>query len=360
MSWRVLQWSTGNVGRASLRAVLAHPELELAGVFAHGQDKEGVDAGALLGRDEIGVAATTDLDAALALDADCVLHMPLPSQRYGDDPGRDLEDLCRMLRAGKNVITTVGYLYPKAHGAEVVGRLEAACAEGGASLHGTGMNPGWLADVLPLTMSGLSERIDRITVLESTDFSFYPSREVIFEMMGLGRTPEQFEASSERYVGWLTGLFRESLWMLADGLALPLEEEKRSVEWVLAEEAVDIAAGRIEPGTIAAQRFRWTGRHGGQERIALEAVYRAAANVAPDWAAPGCKVEIEGRPRLVLDVGEGWVSNGLAATAMHAVHAVPHVCQAEPGIRTFLDLPLILGRHAFRGARAVDERPPAS
>jgi len=280
--------------------------------------------------------------------------MPLPSQRYGDDPGRDLDDLCRMLRAGRNVVTTVGYLYPKAYGSEVVDRLEAACAEGGSSLHGTGTNPGWLADVLPLAMTGLSERIDRISVLESTDFSFYPSRDVIFEMMGLGSPPEQFEASSARYVDWLSGLFRESLWMLADGLALELDEETRSVDWVLAEKPVEIAAGRIEPGTIAAQRFRWTGRHGGHERIALEAVYRATADVAPEWTPPGCKVEIEGRPGLVLELGEDWLSNGLVATAMHAVHAVPHVCRAEPGIRTFLDLPLIVGRHAFRGARPVD------
>lgn len=355
MTLRVLQWSTGNVGRASLRAILAHPELELAGVFAHGADKAGVDAGSLLGRDEVGIAVTTDLETALSIDVDCVLHMPLPSQRYGEDPGRDLDDLCRMLRAGKNVVTTVGYVYPKAYGNDVVVRLEEACAEGDSSLHGTGTNPGWLAELLPLSMSALSERIDRITVLESTDFSFYPSHEVIFEMMGLGSTPERFEATSERYVDWLSGLFRESLWMLADGLSLELEEETRTVEWVLAEDAVEIASGRIEPGSIAAQRFRFTGRNGGQERIALEAVYRATADVAPEWTAPGCKVEIEGRPGLVLDLGEGWISNALAATAMHAIHAVPHVCRAEAGIRTFLDLPLIVGRHAFRNARPATD-----
>ena len=351
MTLRVLQWSTGSVGRTSLRAVLSHPELELAGVFAHGPEKNGVDVGSLLGRDELGISVTNDLESALSGDVDCVLHMPLPSQRYGDEPGRDLDDLCRMLSAGLNVVTTVGYVYPRAHGDEVVERLEAACAEGGVSVHGTGTNPGWLAELLPLVMTGLSQRIDRISVLESTNFSFYPSREVIFEMMGLGSSPERFEASSERYIGWLSGLFRESLYMLADGLALDLEEETRSVDVVLAEEAFEIAAGRIEPGSVAAQRFRWTGKSGGQERIVLEAIYRASAAVAPEWAAPGCKVEIEGRPRLLLDLGEEWISNALAATAMHAVHAVPHVCRAEPGIRTFLDLPLIVGRHAFRGAQ---------
>ena len=356
MSFKVLQWSTGNVGRASLRGVLAHPELELAGVFAHDPAKQGVDVGSLLGRDPIGITATTSLEEALARDVDCVLHMPLPSQRYGEDPGRDLADLCRILASGKNVVTTVGYLYPRAYGDDVVRQLEEACAKGQSSVHGTGVNPGWLGELLPLVMSGLSERLDRITVLESTNFSFYPSHQVIFEMMGLGSKPEVFEESSERYVGWLTGLFRESLLMMADGLALEIEEETSSVELELAEKGFDIAAGRIEPGTIAAQRFRWTGNVRGQERIVLEAVYRANEDVAPDWTPPGCRVEIEGRPRLAIDLGEGWISNALAATAMHAVHAVPHVCRAEPGIRTFLDLPLIAGRHAFAGARPIAER----
>ncbi len=353
----MLQWSTGNVGRASLRSVLTHPELELAGVFAHSPEKQGVDAGSLVRRDPVGIPVTTDRDEALTLDVDCVLHMPLPSKRYGDEPGRDLDDLCQLLRSGRNVVTTVGYLYPRAYGDEVFRRLQEACMEGGSSLHGTGTNPGFVADLLPLVMTGLSERIDRLSVLESTDFSFYPSHQVIFEMMGLGATPGDFEEVSARYVAWLSDLFRESLWMLADGLALDLEDERSELDLVLADETFEIAAGTVEKGTVAGQRFRWTGIAGGQERIVLEAVYRAHARVAREWTPPGCRVEIEGRPRLRLDLGDAWVSNALAATAMHAVHAVPHLCRAEPGVRTFLDLPLVVGRHAFRGARNVAAEP---
>ena len=146
-----------------------------------------------------------------------------------------------------------------------------------------------------------------------------------------------------------------TLWIgvegLVDGDRLILALDPQSIDLALADEAFDIAAGRVEPGTIAAQRFRWGGKAKGQERITFEAVYRATGSVAPDWTSPGCKVEIEGRPRLCLDLGENWISNALAATAMHAVHAVPHVCRAASGIRTFLDLPLIVGRHAFRGAK---------
>jgi len=345
MQYRVIQWATGNVGRSSLRSVIQHPELELVGVLAFDPSKGGRDAGALCAMDPVGVAATCDPEEVIALDADCVLHMPLPSARHGDDPGRDLRDICRILASGKNVVTTVGYVYPKAYGPDVVNQLESACRAGGTSVHGTGTNPGWVGELLPLLMSGLSARIDRVHVIESTDFSFYPSREVIFGLMGLGSAPEDFEKGAGDYQRWLDGLFRESVTMIADGLAAELDDVTSAVEIAYADRSVEIAAGVIEKGSVAGQRFSWSGVVDGKERILLEAVYRAYADVASAWPSPGCAATIEGRPRLCVDLGHEWISNALAGTALHAVHAVVPVCRAEPGIRSFLDLPLITGRH---------------
>jgi 4-hydroxy-tetrahydrodipicolinate reductase len=345
MTFRVIQWATGNVGRSSLRAIARNPELELVGVLVQNPEKVGVDAGELCGLDSLGVIATDDEEAVLSLEADCVLHMPLPSARIAADPDLDLRSLCRILMSGKNAITTVGYVYPRAYGPEVVDRLERACAAGGVSVHGTGVNPGWLGELLPLTLSGMSARIDRVHVLESTDFAFYPSREVIVEMMGMGSSPAAFEESSAVYRGWLGGLFRESVEMIADGLALPLDDVTMTAETSLAEKRFEIAAGVIEPGTVAGQRFAWAGVSGGEERIVLEAIYRAHGDVSPEWPEPGCAVNIEGRPNLRMNLDDSWISNGLVGTALHAVNAVSHVVRAEPGIRTFLDLPLITGRH---------------
>jgi hypothetical protein len=353
MTYRVIQWATGNVGKSAMRAVAEHPELTLVGLLVSDPAKRGVDAGELCGLSRLGVAATTELEEVLALDADCVLHMPLPSKRIAGDAEIDLQNLCTMLAAGLNVVTTVGYLYPRAYGEDVVTRLEDACARGGVSVHGTGVNPGWLGELLPLTMSAMSARIDQITALESTDFSWYPSREVIFGMMGLGKRPDEFEADSAAYRDWLGGLFRESVMMLADGLALELDDIESEFEFVVAEKDFEIAAGVIEAGTVSGQRFVWSGISGGERRIVLEAVYRGNAEVEPSWPKPGGLVRIEGRPKMTIELDEGWISNGLVGTAMHAVHAVPHVCRAEPGIRTLLDLPLIVGRHAMRHARAV-------
>jgi hypothetical protein len=347
---RVIQWSTGNVGKAALRQIIHHPDLELVGCLVHNDEKAGRDVGDLCKESATGVIATKDLDAILALDADCVSHMPLPSAQYGDDPGADLDNICRVLESGKNVVTTVGYVYPKAYGPEVEERLQRACQAGGTSLHGTGANPGWMSDVLPLTMSALSSRIDRIFVRESTNFSWYPSPEVIFGLMGMGCSEREFEAHSKRYTAWLSGLFRESILLLADGLEVELDDVRFRSEWRVGKQDFDIAAGRVPAGTVAAQRLLWSAIVAGEPVIELEAIYKVHADAATDWPEAGFTCLIEGRPRMSFELEESWINNGLVATAVHAVHAIPVVCDAAPGIRTFLDLPLIRGRHTLRRA----------
>ena len=344
MTIRVVQWSTGNVGRHALRAILDHPELELAGVFVTSPAKAGLDVGELLGRDPVGVRTTADLDEVLALAADCVSHMPLPSKQVGDDPDKDTKDICRLLASGKNVVTTVGYVYPKAYGPDVVDALEAACATGRSSLHGTGLNPGFMAELMPLTLSALSQRIDQVYVRESSEFSRYPSPEIILGMMGFGQPAAAYEAHGARYRGWLSGLFAESVWMVADGLGVALDGIEATEEVELAGADIEIAAGVVAAGTVAAQRWTWRGMVGERPVIVLEAVYKAAPHVAPEWPGSGWLTRIEGKPSITLDV-DHWIGSGLLATAMHAVHAIPAVVAAPPGIRTFLDLPLLVGRH---------------
>jgi hypothetical protein len=346
MGLKVIQWATGNVGRAALRQILAHPDLDLVGCLVHSDSKVGEDAGDLCRQPPTGVLGTRSIEEILALDADCVSHMPLPSAQYGDDPSADLRNLCRILESGKNVVTTVGYVYPLAYGKEVVEQLERACRAGGSSIHGTGANPGWMSDVLPLTATAMSAQIDRVYVRESTEFSWYPSAHVLFDLMGMGCTEEEYATRAERYVGWLSGLFRESIMLVADGLGIELDDISFESEIRLGESDYEIAAGRVAKGTVAGQRFVWSGRVGDRPVIVLEAVYMARREAATDWPDPGFVCRIEGKPTMKFELGEDWISNALIATAVHAVHAIPAVCAADPGVRTFLDLPLIVGRYA--------------
>jgi hypothetical protein len=348
MSYRVIQWATGATGTYALRSVIQHPDMELVGLYVYSRQKIGVDAGELCRLEPIGVKATNDIEPIMDMDADAVLYMPLPSARINEDPDFDVKMICRLLESGKNVITTVGFLYPKAYGPEIVKRFESACIAGNASFHGTGANPGFLSDLLPLTLSSISARIDRVYVLESSVFDFYPSPTVVLEMMQFGADPKDFKGLNGTYGSWLSGLFIESIHMIADGLMVRLDEIKSSVDFERAEQSVDIAAGAIEAGTIVAQQWRWEGIVEGISFITLEVIYRAIRDCASNWPKPNFKVHVEGRPNILIDLGEEWLSNALLATASHAVNAIPYVCEAAPGIRTFLDLPVMIGRKVAR------------
>ena len=344
MGSRIIQWSSGNLGRAVIRNVAQRADMALVGLYVYSPEKTGIDAGEIAGIETLGVTASADFDEMVALDADVVLHTPLPSLVYGDDPDADIDTICRLLASGKNVITTVGYMYPSVHGPELVARLEQAWREGNTTFHSTGLNPGWLGDLLPLTMSALSARIDRVYVREITNFEFYPSPEIMFDMMNFGKTDEEFAVTAGRHQHWLTGLFRENIQMIADGLGLTLDRITDSRELAYAPTDLNPAAGPVRQGTIAGQHWQWAGVANDREVLFHETVWRMHESVAPDWPTGDNTVILEGEPRMQIDFSHSWIDDGLLATAMHALNAVPYVLAAGAGIKTLLDLPWMMGR----------------
>jgi len=347
---RVIQWATGSVGRHAVAALHGHPDLELVGALVYSDEKAGRDVGEICGLDPIGVTATKDKDAIVALDADCVIYAPQGEM----NPMGALDDICRLLASGKNVVSTAvtAYIYPKSAGPGVVERLEAACREGGTSFHGTGIEPGWAAEVLPLTMSGLFRRIDSILVQELLDYSSYDSAGMLFEIMGFGKPPDAPVPMADPALSG--GPFRAPLMLVADGLGAAVDDFVFEREVAVADRSFDVRAGRIEAGTVSAQRFRYSAIVDGRRAIGIEHITRLGADQAPGWpAGRGWKVTIEGVPSMVLEAeiavhGEDENDQGCLGTAMHAVHAIAPVCAAKPGIRTFLDLPMIMGRHSLR------------
>jgi 2,4-diaminopentanoate dehydrogenase len=350
---KVVQWATGPVGRHALAAVIDHPDLEVAGVFVYTADKVGRDAGELCGVGPIGVVATDDRDDILALDADCILYMAQGEA----NPGPALDDICELLASGKNVVSTAvtGLIYPASTGPEVVSRLEKACAEGGASFHATGIEPGWASEVLPLTMSGIFRSVDSLLVQEVLDYSTYDNAFMLFDVMGFGRAPDAKDVlGADPAV--LGGVFRAPLMLVADGLGAVIHEFVYDRQVWLAEEPFDVSAGRIERGTVAALRFSASAIVDGRRALTVEHITRLRPDAAPDWpGGRGWKVTVEGQPSMVLEAkiavnGEDENDQGCLGTAMHAVHAIAPVCAAPPGITTFLDLPTIMGRHVLRAA----------
>jgi 2,4-diaminopentanoate dehydrogenase len=347
MTYRVIQWATGGVGRAAIEGVLQHPDLELAGCWVHSANKNGLDVGEIIGRDPIGTTATNSVDDALAIDADCVLYAPMLA---------DASIVTRILRSGKNVVTPVGWWYPAR---EQVEDLEAACAAAAVTLHGTGIHPGGITERFPLMVSALSSAVKRVRAEEFSDIRTYAAPEVVRDVMLFGKTPE--EARTSIMTSVLGHGFKQSVRMVADEMGFAIEPDLRtSHEVAVATAPIDSPIGVIEPGLVAAQRFRWEGTIG-TDAVVIAAVnwFMGEEHLDPPWRfgpeGERFEVEIDGDPPVHLtfhglhpaSIDEGLRRNrGIVATANHCVNSIPYVCRAEPGVRTYLDLPLIAGRAA--------------
>ena len=338
-SLRVVQWATGNIGSRALRAVIEHPDLTLAGVHVHTAAKVGVDAGDLCGLGTTtGVVATGDLDEIVALDADCVLYMPQQG---------DVDEVCRLLSSGANVVTTRGeYHHPGSLDPAVRERVEAACRDGGTSIHSTGSSPGFISEAVPLVLTSIQRRLDRLWIHEFADLSQRDSPALLFELMGFGADPASFDPGR-----WAHGAqsFGPSLRLVAEALAMPLDTVEGSGEVAVATRSVDIAAGTIGAGTVAAQRMVVTGLRQGTPLMGFEATWYCTTELDPAWALrpTGWRIVVDGDAPLDVDLRlavplerMGELSPGF--TANRAVNAVPFVCAAAPGIRTTVDLPQIV------------------
>ncbi|MQA63275.1 MAG: diacylglycerol kinase [Actinophytocola sp.] len=351
MTYRVAQWSTGNVGRNAIAGIDAHPDLELAGVWVSDPGKAGKDAGELagLGR-ELGVAATGDAEEIFALKPDCVVYTAMADDRIMEA----IEDLRRILLAGIDVVSSSPVFLQFPDGVvpdEVVAPVRAAAEEGGASLWVNGVDPGFANDWLPLVLTGVCERIDQVRCLEILDYATYDNAKVLFDIMGFGKPVE--ETPMLLQPGVLSLAWGSVVRQLAAGLGVELDDVTEHYERITAPEAFDIASGTIPAGTAAALRFEVRGIRCGRAVCVLEHVTRLRPDLGPDWPRPagqGCyRVEITGEPNYTLDLrllGSDGDHNtaGLKATAMRLVNAVPAVVRAQPGLLTALDLPLITGR----------------
>jgi hypothetical protein len=351
MTYRVVGWSTGGVGRLAIRAVARRPDLELVGVWVHGEEKEGVDAGTLAGIDPLGIAATRDADALLALEPDCICYSASGEQQ---DAGA-VPDLVRMLEAGVNVVSvsTPGLVHPAGYHPEWRNALEAAAAKGGASLYASGIEPGFAGDQLPLTLMTMSDTVRSVRTQEIFRYDGYPVTFVMFEVFGFGKPMEHDAIMS--MPGVQSGAWGPPVRMIADRLGVELDEIRETYEKVVTPRTLEVAAGTIEAGTVGAVRFETIGVVHGRDAIVIEHVNRMASDLAPEWptaARDGTyRVMIEGNPDLTCELTVGQPAtasdDGMVATAMRLVNAIPYVCDAPPGLVSSLDLPLTTPRFAF-------------
>ena len=350
--YKVIQWATGSIGQISIRHLASNPIFELVGAYVTSDAKDGVDAGEIAGIDPLGVACTTDKERILALDADCVNYAPLYF---------DIDEMCTILRSGKNLVTPAGFAYPPSRDPEQTARLEAACREGGTSLHGAGIHPGFIGDIFPLVGSRLMSRIDQVVVSEYYLLAQHPSHDMNFPGLGFGRDPVEAVEDPSPIIRTMEEIFRESMALLAAGLGLEVEEYTYALDVAVANEDMTVKSGFIPKGKVAGMRHRWEAIVGGKPVLVFQSYARMGDDITPRYD-PGPNryiVEFLGDEptRFTLEPMNADMTGdigytGRVWTAMSAVNMIPQVVAAPPGIQTHLDLPLGTPRGLVRPATA--------
>ena len=348
---RTVVWGTGNVGRAAIRAVDAHPGLELTEVIVHDPAKVGRDAGQLaeLGHD-LDVAASDDIAAVLATAPDALVYAASGDVR----PDDAVEDIRRALGAGAVVVTPSVYpLYdPRNAPAELTEPLLDAAKVGGGALFVSGIDPGWGNDVLPVLMTGLAGTIEQIRCQEIFDYTTYDQPDSVRYLIGMGE-PMDYEppmvAPSVPTMVW-GGQVR----MIARALGVELDEIRETLQRRALDETITNSMGTFEQGTQGGLRFEIQGIVDGEPLIVVEHVTRIHPSCAPDWPMPpdggdgAHKVIIEGRPRIEVNIeatdeGNNRAAGGNATAVGRLVNAIPWLRAAGPGLYDALDVPLSPG-----------------
>ncbi|AYG79035.1 2,4-diaminopentanoate dehydrogenase [Streptomyces hundungensis] len=342
-------WGTGNVGRAAIRAVEAHPVLELSAVLVHDPAKVGRDAAQLASMDgQLGVAATDDIAAVLAAGPRAVVYAASGDIR----PDEALADITRAIRAGAVVVTPA--LYPlydhRSAPPEFRDPVLAAVGEGGGSLFVSGVDPGWANDVLPLLLSGLGTTVDAIRCQEIFDYSTYDQEESVRDLVGMGHPMEYQPLMLAPSVP--TMVWGGQLRLMARALEVELDEIRETMDRRALDTTVRTRTmGTFEAGTQGAVRFEVQGIIEGEARIVIEHVTRIHPSCAPDWPTPpgggdgAHRVVIEGSPRIEVaveatDEGENRSAGGNATAVGRLVNAIDWLVAAEPGLYDALDVPL--------------------
>jgi 4-hydroxy-tetrahydrodipicolinate reductase len=326
-------------------AIAAHPDLELAGVWVHSDAKAGRDVGEVCGVEALGVTTSPDADGLLDLGADVICYMAHSDMR----PGEVVDDLCRMLASGHNVVNTsfVPLLHPKTSGFH--DQLEEACRVGGTTIYTSGIDPGYGNATLAIGALALCKEVRSVRMMEIINYATWDNAPTMFDIMGFGKPDPSHSILLAQ--GSTTMAWGPVLGLVAEALDVELDRIEERHEVIHADAGFEIASGKIDAGTISGMRFEVVGIVGGQERIVVEHVTRLRDGDAPEWPqGEGYRILIEGEPSVKLelelssDLGDHNHA-GCLATAMHVINAIPHVVAADPGVVTTLDLPNYSARH---------------
>jgi hypothetical protein len=342
LTLKIVQWTTGNVGRQVVRQIDQRTDMELVGLFAYSPDKVGLDAGELAGMDrKLGVLATNDITAIIGLRPDCVSYFPLVA---------DLDEMSRLLRAGINIVTTSEFITGRAFDAAQVEELRKAAIEGQASVFGSGINPGFVEYLLAAASSPCSE-VSLVRVIESYDLSMM-AFEANQDDLGWGRPKGDPTHASDLRAAIFE--FEDALDLVAQLFKVPLDDYRYDVNFAHATRRVEVEGRDVPAGSVAGIEVTWTGVTGGRDFVELVARWCLTVDLdVPMEVLHGYHLQVVGNPSIDVRLnvtptqGESTVQDlldmGRRITGQPALNAIPAVVAAAPGIVTYADLPPITG-----------------
>ncbi|MGV0790730.1 NAD(P)H-dependent amine dehydrogenase family protein [Mycolicibacterium sp. XJ1819] len=340
--YRVVHVGTGLTGREALRAIIDDPALELVGVKVSTPEKVGLDAGELCGAPSVGISATDDLSAVLALQPDCVTYCATAVRREEEA----IADIARYLDAGINTVTfsLIPMVYPRSAPAEWRNVLEKAATKGNSTFYATGSEPGFISLNIPTALLTGAGRVDSYRMDEyalDLDKS-YPIWDVLHESMGFGKPDGHVPVRIAS--GKVRNDWGAVVTYLADILGFELDGIELDWETLLAPTDLPTALGVIPEGTVCAHRWQLAGIVEGRPAVAVQYFATVSSTPWPDrWPKPsregegGMVFRVNGSPNMSLELyleqsDTDRVNPGITATALAAVNAIPAVIEAPPGL----------------------------
>lgn len=327
---RVVQYGLGPIGQELARLVLERRSFELVGAIDIDPAKSGRDVGELIGWPRsTGIVVRSDAAAVLAeTHPDCVLHTT------GSYLDRVWDQLEQIIRSHCNIVSTCEELsFPAAGHPELAVRLDALAREYGVTVLGTGVNPGFVMDTLPLFLSGVTQRVAAVRVERVQNAS--TRRRPLQEKIGSGKTVSEFQAlvaaGTVRHVG-----LRESAYLIAAGMGWLIERYQEEITPVIAERRITTQFFTVEPGQVCGVDQLGRAFINGEERITLHLRMYLDADPAYD------RVYLEGPTPLEFVIPGGL--QGDRATTAITLNAVPRVVEHHPGLVTMIDLPVVTVR----------------
>jgi 4-hydroxy-tetrahydrodipicolinate reductase len=327
---KVLLWGLGSMGSGMGKFLAEKDGIEIVGGIDTQPSKVGKDLGEVLNLDrKLGVQVTINPEKVITGDVDVVL---LATSSFLNEVFPLLE---LILKKGSNVITIAEEMaYPAAGDRELAEKLDQLAKKNGVTVLGTGINPGFVLDLLVITLSGVCARLEKIEAARINDLS--PFGPTVMKTQGVGTTVEEFEKGLKN--GSIVGHigFKESINMIADRLGWKLDKIEETREPIVSNTYRETPHVKVEPGMVAGCRHTAYGIKEGEKVIVFE--HPQQIHPGKEGTETGDYIKIKGTPDINLTI-KPEIPGGIGTMAI-AINMIPQVIVARPGLVSMKDLPV--------------------